>query len=155
MSADYPEDTAEMAALRRASRSLEVGYAPSKAKERLFPTPIPAVTEKRRPETALDRALGTIARLPRVSNKTYIIRCRPFIKIGMAVDVEARFRSLQASNPHPLEMVAIIPGGRAVERALHVQFAAYRHRDEWFREEAALARWIKAGCPFDAGGADG
>lgn len=112
---------------------------------RLFEAPIPDVAEERRPVTRLAEAMGRTAQ-PRIANKTYVIRCGPFVKIGMAVDVETRFRTLLASNPFDLEMVAILPGGRAIERALHLRFAAQRHRDEWFREEGELAAWIKAGC---------
>lgn len=112
---------------------------------RLFEAAIPEVAEERRPVTRLAEAMGRTGR-PRIANKTYIIRCGPFVKIGMAVDVETRFRTLLASNPFDLEMVAVLPGGRAVERSLHLRFATLRHRDEWFREEGELAEWIAEGC---------
>ncbi|WP_187278259.1 GIY-YIG nuclease family protein [Methylobacterium sp. WL7] len=153
VTSDPPEydDIPEMAALRQTVSALEVKMPPPKAKARLFASAIPEVPEQRRQETALDRAMNPGRTQPRIANKTYIIRCGPFVKIGMAVDVETRFRTLLASNPFDLEMVAILPGGRAVERALHLRFAAYKHRDEWFREEGELAAWIAGGCQ-EAGG---
>lgn len=145
------EDTPETARLRAYLNSLPFKMPPPKSKPRLFKAEVPQVAEERRPLGPLDRAMGRTAQ-PRIANKTYIVRCGPFVKIGMAVDVETRFRTLLASNPFDLEMVAILPGGRAVERALHLRFAAQRHRDEWFREEGELAAWITAGCR-DVGGA--
>lgn len=139
------DDTPEMARLRHAVSALEVKMPPPKSKSHLFDVAIPEVTEERR-DGKWDRILGHNRTQPRVANKTYIIRCRPFVKIGMTVDVEARFRQLLATNPFDLEMVAILAGGRAVERALHLRFAAHRHRDEWFREEGELAAWIAEGC---------
>jgi hypothetical protein len=139
------DDDPETARLRAYLNSLPFKMPAPKEKPRLFDLAIPEVAEERRPLDALDRAFGRTTK-PRIANKTYIIRCGPFVKIGMAVDVEARFRQLLATNPFDLEMVAILIGGRAVERALHLRFAAQRHRDEWFREEGELAEWIAGGC---------
>lgn len=84
----------------------------------------------------------------RIANKTYVIRCGNFVKIGIANNIAERLRTLEAYNPHPLSVLAVLAGGRPVERSLHLRFAAYRHRDEWFREEGELAEWIKEGCPL-------
>ena len=83
----------------------------------------------------------------RVPSRTYVIRCEGFVKIGIASDVERRFRDLQSANPHRLECLAVLPGGRDVERRLHARFAAQRTHDEWFRIEGDLAAWIDGGFP--------
>ena len=81
----------------------------------------------------------------RIADKTYVIRSGPFVKIGIAHDVERRFRDIMTANPHDLECLVVMAGGRALERSLHLRFAEYRHRDEWFRIEGELAAWIDRG----------
>ena len=80
-----------------------------------------------------------------IPNKTYLIQCGDFVKIGIASSVHNRLRALQAMNPLPLKVLVVLAGGRDLERALHARFAAYRHRDEWFRIEGDLSEWIAAG----------
>lgn len=60
------------------------------------------------------------------------------IKIGVAGDVAKRFKALQATNPIPLRLLAIIDGGHADERRLHKRFASERLRGEWFRGDGAV-----------------
>jgi hypothetical protein len=79
-----------------------------------------------------------------VPNHVYFIRCGDYVKIGVASCVVSRLRTLEAMNPLPLEVVRVIAGKRDVERAFHVRFAAYRHRDEWFRVEGDLADFLGA-----------
>lgn len=144
--AAWHEEQAQIAeGLRNASRSLDTGYKPFSppAKTKLVNVPIPDVPVK----VLKDTMFGRLDK--RIANKTYVIRSGAFVKIGIAVDIEARFRTLLSSNPHDLECLVVFPGGRPVERALHQRFAAHRHRDEWFRVEGSLAEWIDAGCPYD------
>ena len=56
------------------------------------------------------------------------------VKIGVAVDPSTRLRDLQAGNASRLRLVAVTPGGRPLERALHKRLAAHRLREdgEWF-----------------------
>lgn len=54
-------------------------------------------------------------------------------KIGTANDPEKRLRDLQAASPVPLRLVAVGPGGRPREAALHIQFERCRLHGEWFR----------------------
>lgn len=55
-------------------------------------------------------------------------------KIGRAVDVEKRFRSLRTGCPEELSVYGVMPAVDpvALERALHKRFARYRVRGEWF-----------------------
>jgi hypothetical protein len=123
-----------------ASKVLDFGYSPPP--KRLFDTPIPDVPERIwQPFMPRDRP-------KRIANRTYVVRCGSLVKIGMASDVERRFRDLTAMNALPLEMVVVLPGGREVERPLHLRFARYRDHDEWFRVEGELASWIAEGCPL-------
>lgn len=88
------------------------------------------------------------AALEKEENDVYVIRCNEFVKIGKAADTTKRIATLQASNPYPLEVVAIIThgNGHPLERELHSRFAEFRHRGEWFRFEGDLEAWISSGC---------
>lgn len=55
------------------------------------------------------------------------------IKIGMAIDPQARMRGLQTSHPAQLTMLACCIGGHEQERQYHARFAAHRLHGEWFR----------------------
>ena len=68
----------------------------------------------------------------------YIIRAGdsgPF-KIGMSIDVVARMVELQTNCPEPLHVLAILPGGRLVEQALHEMLARHRMHGEWFSPQS-------------------
>lgn len=141
------EELAEFERQREMLNALDWDVSPTKPpqKARLVTVQIP-VTE---PTYQQDHWPHLKRPKVRVSDKTYVIVSEPFVKIGIAHDVEARFRALMATNPHPMKCVKVLLGGRPVERALHQRFAAHRHRDEWFRIEGKLAEWIKAGCPYE------
>lgn len=134
----------EWAKLCRCAETLDFGY-------RLEPplwrrdlgVPIPEVEQEFRSYTNYRGIEHRVS----VPNKTYVIRCGDFLKIGITADIHARLRTIESHNPHPLEVVALLVGGRAVERSLHLRFKAYRHRDEWFRVEGELAAWVEEGCP--------
>lgn len=64
------------------------------------------------------------------------------IKIGTTTDVASRIAALQSACPEPLELVAAIPGGHRLERALHRAFAHSRITGEWFARSAPLAELI-------------
>jgi hypothetical protein len=133
----HPDDDEDMRALRRAAAVLDFTSSLPPDPPRIS-VPIPDV-----PHTSRSGYGGLRVRVP---NKTYLIRCGSFVKIGMAADIADRLRALEAANPHELDVLKVLAGGRQVERSLHVRFAAYRHRGEWFRLEGELAAWIEAGC---------
>lgn len=58
---------------------------------------------------------------------------RRVVKIGVSQSPQKRLKDLQTSNPHPLELAAIVPGGFALERELHERYTAYRLSGEWFQ----------------------
>lgn len=72
----------------------------------------------------------------------YFIQCGEFIKIGTAIDVGARIRSIRASNPHPIEVLKVMPADDDLEKDLHKRFATSRHRGEWFKPSRELSDLI-------------
>ena len=57
----------------------------------------------------------------------YFIRFGDRVKIGYTTKLERRLKQL----PHD-EVLAVVPGSRDDERALHARFAAFRVTGEWF-----------------------
>ena len=143
-----PEDVAEediVAHLRDAAKVLETGYSPIyREKPKRVAVPIPETEAQYRTDPdwlPAHMRRGNV----RVADKTYVIRSGDFVKIGIAHDIERRFRDIMSLNPHDVECLVVLAGGRALERSLHLRFAAHRHRDEWFRIEGELAAWIERG----------
>lgn len=67
------------------------------------------------------------------------------VKIGRSATPRARVASLQTANAAELRIVATVPGGATVERAMHATFAADRIRagGEWFNPSPSLAALVK------------
>jgi hypothetical protein len=66
------------------------------------------------------------------------------IKIGTAVDVSGRLKTLQTGSAEPLELLCSVPGDKDAELRLHRRFAADRLRGEWFRVTPELMGLINA-----------
>jgi hypothetical protein len=64
------------------------------------------------------------------------------IKIGFAVDVDARLASLQCALPYQLIILATMPGMISDELALHIGFSQYRLLGEWFERSQELMDYI-------------
>jgi len=64
------------------------------------------------------------------------------IKIGSAGNPWQRAAALQTGNPNKLSVIAVIPGGRAEEAALHSKFASLREHGEWFSPSSDLVSFI-------------
>ena len=64
----------------------------------------------------------------------YLIRCKEFLKIGIANDVGSRIASLQTGNPYKLELLDAyqFDNPMPVEQSLHQRFAQLRTNGEWF-----------------------
>jgi hypothetical protein len=73
----------------------------------------------------------------------YFIRCSGYVKIGTAIDVRARMASIKASNPNPIDIIAIIPASDDTEKRLHERFHPLRHKGEWFRPDKAIDAFLK------------
>lgn len=68
------------------------------------------------------------------SNCIYLIKCDKYIKIGIAYNVQKRFKTLQGANAFPLELYfhKKINNAGELERRLHLKYDKYRHHHEWF-----------------------
>jgi hypothetical protein len=73
------------------------------------------------------------------------------VKIGFAVNANARVHALQLGSPIRLRLLAVEPGGRVDEHRLHKRFAVLALGREWFRPEPDLIDYIKTlgGAPSD------
>lgn len=60
------------------------------------------------------------------------------IKIGQAHFVDGRIRTIQLMSPVPLNLVAVLPGDKFPEKALHRRFAHHRRHGEWFGSAAEI-----------------
>lgn len=74
----------------------------------------------------------------------YFIRSANAVKIGVTRNLSTRMSELQVSNAHRLELIAAIPGGRALEKRLHEKFARHRANGEWFRLSPEITEWLSA-----------
>lgn len=75
---------------------------------------------------------SSIVRRMERSSVVYLITGVNLIKIGTTSNLEERIKTLQASSPVQLDVLASGSGGIQVERRLHRQHAEYRHHGEWF-----------------------
>lgn len=75
------------------------------------------------------------------------------IKIGVATDVHARLKSIQATCPDRLRVLGLIrclDHGKT-EKILHKKFAALLSHGEWFRPDDALVGWISSQAETNTG----
>jgi hypothetical protein len=82
----------------------------------------------------------------------YVIRdvLQGCCKIGWSNDPVARLATLLTGSPNELELLCQIPGGRALEARLHLQFRDKHRRREWFdldEVDLAAIREIKGTRP--------
>lgn len=61
------------------------------------------------------------------------------VKIGWSMNPNRRLAEVGQGHPYGLAIVALLPGGRAVEFALHRRFKEYRLGGEWFSREVVDA----------------
>lgn len=77
----------------------------------------------------------------------YFIRSGDAVKIGFATNVDARFSSIQTSNPNKIELLAKFPGSTEDEYKTHMMFRHLHIRGEWFRDDAAIREYIQSRMP--------
>jgi hypothetical protein len=67
------------------------------------------------------------------------------VKIGRAVDVQQRLRTLQTSNPEPLHILLVIAGSSTRESEIHAALVESRMvgRREWFHPTSELFALIE------------
>lgn len=65
------------------------------------------------------------------------------VKIGYTeAGVVGRLKALQTGSPYPLQIHAMIEGGRGLERAFHEAFAPCRLHGEWFSTRHRLGDFV-------------
>lgn len=80
--------------------------------------------------------------------KVYVIGYGSYVKIGFTErTVKGRVNNLKTGIPEEVQVYAVLPGVKMLERALHRHFKKFRLEGEWFRNEGELADWIARGCP--------
>ncbi|MBU1319051.1 MAG: GIY-YIG nuclease family protein [candidate division Zixibacteria bacterium] len=85
------------------------------------------------------KALGREADNADTANNqlVYFIESNGKIKIGVSTFPEARLKQLKTGNPDAV-LLASVPGGRFLEKELHIRHEIDRCSGEWFNKSAAL-----------------
>jgi hypothetical protein len=94
-----------------------------------------AVAETSAAMAAWERAVAIAALSTEGRALVYIVQCEDEfgpVKIGVSSNVPERIKALEAYNPYPLKLLALLSGGYLLEEALHRRFAQWRIRGEWF-----------------------
>ncbi|MBY2986405.1 GIY-YIG nuclease family protein [Rhizobium leguminosarum] len=65
------------------------------------------------------------------------------IKIGFSDLPDRRLTTVRRGEKNPVQILAVIDGGREVERMLHAQLAVDRARGEWFRPSEAVMGMVQ------------
>lgn len=96
--------------------------------------------------TGIDDVSAFEARNEAVPNgrRVYFLRRGDFVKIGYSDDVPVRKRALESVLGESLELIATVPGGRALEQAFHSGFRQYQARGEWFHLCGPVRRCVRA-----------
>jgi hypothetical protein len=81
-----------------------------------------------------------LSREPRPYSFVYIVRAEGDspIKVGRAVNVPKRIRTLQTGNPRRLVLLRVMPGGVELEAQLHLRLREFRMQGEWFDGEKVV-----------------
>jgi hypothetical protein len=87
------------------------------------------------------RAMET-AIAARDGSSVYFAEADGRIKIGWSRKVSTRLAQLQTGSGVPIRLLGTMPGGLAVERRIHRQFAAARLSGEWFTATPELLDFI-------------
>jgi len=84
------------------------------------------------------RAFPRLPSLFPADGVVYFARCREFVKIGFATDIDRRWQVMQTDNPYGVSILFTFHGSRVDEEWMHKVFARYHHCREWFRLEGNL-----------------
>lgn len=86
-----------------------------------------------------------------MTDVVYFVRRDALVKIGTTGGLPHRIRTLSKGGSgvdgmrgDEVELLATMPGGRPVEKALHEMFASLRYAKEWFFLEEPLVGFIRA-----------
>ena len=93
--------------------------------------------------TPIRTILKPLRRSPSGWCYVYIVQQGALVKIGRAVDVNERLRTLQTGNGRGFQVLATIPAHAAIEVAIQARFKHLREQGEWFRLDPDLAAFIE------------
>ncbi len=65
------------------------------------------------------------------------------IKIGYSADVLKRLTDLSNAAASPVELIAVLPGNRDLEKRLHRTFKPDRVHGEWFKPSSEIRRFLE------------
>lgn len=81
----------------------------------------------------------------------YFVERHGFVKIGTTQNLPARLAALDRGDSaiagmtiNPVALLAVMPGGRQVEQAIHALFEHLRYDGEWFLFDGPLVSFVKA-----------
>lgn len=66
----------------------------------------------------------------------------PTVKIGIAKNIWTRLSGIQTHNHEPVTLLALIDGGKEIEKELHRLFKKDHIRGEWFRLSPEVLRYV-------------
>lgn len=97
-------------------------------------------------------ALDSLRDARRVHDQVvYFVERHGFVKIGTTQNLAARLAAIDRGDSAitgmlitPVTILAVMPGGRQVERAIHELFGHLRYDGEWFLFEGPLVPFVKA-----------
>jgi hypothetical protein len=64
----------------------------------------------------------------------YLAKADRNLKIGFSNNVTSRLKQLSTGSAAPIQLIAVVPGGRQLEQELHAEFSGLRTHGEWFRD---------------------
>ena len=101
----------------------------------------------RHPRLALANYLGITSReINRDNGNGFVYFIESFqtqqIKIGWAYDPIRRLKEFQTGSPTEYTLLGTLPGNRTLERKLHLDFAEFHVRGEWFFGVMPLRKFI-------------
>ena len=80
----------------------------------------------------------------------YFIKAQDLIKIGYSANVERRVRAVLSPFQDGGEILAVMPGDRALEAFLHAKFSSHHSHGEWFFPCEDIDTFIKmVGAPAE------
>jgi hypothetical protein len=93
-----------------------------------------ALREVKREHGDLDVFLLKQILSEKVNSGVYVVEAGEtgLFKIGYAKDIQKRLADLQTGCPFKLKLFGTIPGGRDMERTMHILYKPYRTSGEWF-----------------------
>lgn len=131
-----PGDPALPFICRAAAQVAEFGFDPSE------PDVAPRVIEvgRRQYEESRDAAAAALRELPPAApdEVVYYMRIGNRVKIGWSTNLPGRLATI-----NPEELMAVEPGGLAMERCRHRQFEGLHTHGEWFRLTGPLIEHIE------------